>query len=656
MLCKRVDSVRVLRERNMGAGASMVIEEDASHAPTLHHNASPTDAIAFCRRYIGMLQGGNKHMNVKFHDAAAGAAFDGDDEASVITHADDDDIRTARTKSLGDFVPLSDLLETLQHLEASMIWLSASENRNKQSELQNAHRKERRAALQARLERRRTKGRSADVRSAPGSDGIEEIAIQQNSSDRSSLNVESFNRGSESKQVIDADTSSATISASFLIQQIQAVVVDSILWVTRLLEFGNSSIKAEQLDDGVGAFNEAMKLLEFVKNLSDLQNVSSNTLLEQKSGHADSAGALQHKVLPWDSFSEYIVELPLLLLLKSREIKRGVAAYFDVEALMHGMREGFGMMGLHSAIEEDNFSDVTGPGMMLVSEPPLYHKKMISNLIVDALQANSDGASIRVLDVGCGMGRFLGDCCKGHHEGSPIADLVEYVGVDSSKECIRMAKQRYSSGSKPRRGASQSSLSHVSRDFRREDIVSSCFDSASFDLIIVNEVLGFLPASETLLVLSKLRDWVSIHGRIFLSAPLISEKDEASTCTKSKTNFMVGLERSHPKIPGLFFRMFRRNELVNMASAVGLRVCSVEIEEPVGGTKSSGAGADEKTRMLPPRYVQPAGAADRASSAWGKQLQEQQEEQQEEPPASPKRSEFTPAYRCIMLTLEKKVT
>ena len=79
-----------------------------------------------------------------------------------------------RHANLAELVPLGDLLTLLQHLEASMIWLDASDNRNQQAELQAEHVRERRAALQMRLERRRAKAAGRGDQQTR-SDDLEEI-------------------------------------------------------------------------------------------------------------------------------------------------------------------------------------------------------------------------------------------------------------------------------------------------------------------------------------------------------------------------------------------------------------------------------------------------------------------------------------------------
>jgi SAM-dependent methyltransferase len=672
----------------MGAGASLVIEPEDISPSGLHPDASPADAIQFCRRFIGALQQ-QKQQQQPAAAAAGDGGDDGDDEASVMDYEE-------RHAALGELVPLGDLLALLQHLDASMIWLNASDNRNQQAEMQAEHVRERRAALQVRLERRRAKaaGRSAGQVIA---DDLEEIVMDDAGGDgggggSSSGGGGGGNRGGSSGgsggHRGGVPAAAAITTTTILIKQVQAVVVDSVVWVTRLLEFGNSSVRAGQTTDGLSAFGESVKLLEFVKNLSDDHNITAG-LGEQKQttdAHGEpipSAGGArgrQRPALPWDRFSEYIVELPLLLLLKSREIKRGVSMYYDIEAMMYGMREGFGMMG----IGEEMAGMLEGGGGGGGPRPPMYHKEAVCGLLKDAMRDNEQSSGrIRVLDVGCGMGSLLGDCCQGECDGRSMQRSVDYIGVDFSKECIRMAIQRHSSaGASPLRyrrktrgstgggdGGGSPSSSPPLREFRKEDIVSSSFESASFDVVVVNEVLGFLPASETLLVLSKIKNWVSIHGRVFLSAPLISEKEEmggggsdagggAGDTSGGSNNFMVGLERSHPEIPGLFFRMFRRSELVRMASAVGLRVCRVDIAEPKGK-----AGGAEPTSRLPPRY------ALGKNSAWGQQLQETQEQQQQQQEqeqlssASLTPGGFTgakstasasPSYRCITLILEKE--
>ena len=207
-----------------------------------------------------------------------------------------------------------------------MIWLDASENRIKQSEQQALHVMERRAALQARLERRRAKAAGQRAASKGGDDDdLEEIVIVNEGDDLSG----GTNASKHVTPTSAEHSTAAGAAASILVKQVQAVGVDSLVWVTRLLEFGDSSIRAGQSSDGVSAFGESVKLLEFVKTMSDNHNNSARFEDGMQSGTAAAHGepfsnarSSTTTSLPWDNFSEYTVELPLLLLLKSREIKR----------------------------------------------------------------------------------------------------------------------------------------------------------------------------------------------------------------------------------------------------------------------------------------------------------------------------------------------
>ena len=109
----------------MGAGASLVVETDDAYSSAgsgLGSDASPADAIQFCRGFVTALQqgGGRGARGISFGNEHGS---DGDDEASVLSYQfveeGGDGEGPRRHANLAELVPLGDLLTLLQHLEAS---------------------------------------------------------------------------------------------------------------------------------------------------------------------------------------------------------------------------------------------------------------------------------------------------------------------------------------------------------------------------------------------------------------------------------------------------------------------------------------------------------------------------------------------------------
>tara|TARA_B100000780_G_C21112019_1_gene449475 strand:+ start:1352 stop:2407 length:1056 start_codon:yes stop_codon:yes gene_type:complete len=212
---------------------------------------------------------------------------------------------------------------------------------------------------------------------------------------------------------------------------------------------------------------------------------------------------------------------------------------------------------------------------------------------------------IRVLDVGCGCGTLLDECTD------EMRSAMDYVGVDISPETIAVATKRWCNANQrpqhTRFGSDEEEEDddddHTKTNLNRsvnkiqficQDIIeNSTFEEEEFDVIVCNDVLNYIPPSETLLILSKLKTWLCQDGDLFITIPIISVKDQqlkdsekeaalmAADSNTATLNFMCGIERSHPFIPGLFFRMFQINEMQTMGTICGLQARRIEIIEPI---------------------------------------------------------------------------
>lgn len=109
----------------------------------------------------------------------------------------------------------------------------------------------------------------------------------------------------------------------------------------------------------------------------------------------------------------------------------------------------------------------------------------------------------RVLDVGCGIGRWA-DALQGR--------IGRYVGVDFSPEMIALAKERHDP---------------ASADFRvlaAEDVSAQALGEAGFDRVIVAGVFIYMDDAEILRCLSGLKGVLAPGGLIYLREPLALEE------------------------------------------------------------------------------------------------------------------------------------
>ena len=572
----------------MGGGISISVEEiDTAPSP----NATPSDALKYCRTIIQkMTAPPDDHDD---HDPSTEFALDG--------------LSTSRPLPLCSHVPFESLLDKLKHVEASLLWLRASERRSSEQANQEIQRKVQNERLQARLAKRnRNNNRQKEEKN---DSMLEEITLETpRSAARTALVEEQqlltpriTQRIQQTEHYLVLETTKAHQSIEKNMNEVRRVIVDAIIWVTRLLHFGNQSTLTGETQDGLNAFNECEELLKYInEQLStfEKQQEQASTFLK-----------------PWDRYSVFSVQCPLLLLLKSREIKKGIASYFDFQTLMYGinsMHAEFGAMQSMMFGSFDHPDDAFGAMTRSFEPPPpppaipVHHRKQLHRFVhrvvnnyiqtLDPYPTNSSGhfvgKKLKVLDVGCGGGSFMSTMTM------DVKKHVDYVGVDLSQESIRMAQEDLCGESKTNNENGMIQL--ICQDI----IENSTFEENEFDVIVVNDVINFIPPSETLLLLSKLKTWLCHEGEMFITAPLISaeeeEKDGDQTSgsggggsggsggsgggsgggSSQKRNFMCGIERGHPFIPGLFFRMFYQDELPDMCSAVGLQVRRVEIVEP----------------------------------------------------------------------------
>jgi SAM-dependent methyltransferase len=529
------------------------------------------------------------------------AQFDTTDESSKNT-----------VKPLSSMVSFEPLLDKLKHIEASLMWLTASERRSSEKAQQNVQRHVQAERLKARLAKRKIKQE-------------EKFAAETETETIDSIELETPRTAALTPRVDTTQASAVAAETQSAIKrtvnQVRAVIVDGVIWVTRLLEFGNQSTLSGQEDDGLNAFNECNQLLTYLKESSVRNDISD---------YCSS---------PWDAFSEFTSALPLLLLLKSREIKRGVASYFDFQSLMHGMNamhaDAFGAIGALMFGSMDHPEDQLSSSETMPSVP-VVHREAVRQFINEAVKGHSGSTHLRILDLGCGMGTLLDDC------DDEVQNRMDYVGVDMSQEAVAMARKRWCSEERVRGSSGRGKIRFVCQDI----VENAEFEEEEFDVIVANDVFNFLPPSETLLVLSKLQTWLSSAGDIFISVPLISEKEEAMLEPKS-LNFMCGIERSHPFIPGLFFRMFRPEEMQSMGAAVGLQARRVEIVEPPSSNNIPSAGP-------------PVMTSSKSTNAWGGASggggggPQEEVDKERIPGVGISTAQRDPTYRALLFIMEKK--
>ena len=612
----------------MGGGVSLAIDEFEAPNPT-----SPIDAIRYCRRFIDHLI-----------EADTGSA----EQQQLVSSSSFSSTSSSTSKEFHD------LLDKLKHVEASLMWLAASERRSTEKAHQDVQRHIQAERLKARLAKRKNKQKEQTRHGEM--ETIDSIELETPRTAAREAHTASLSPRVDTRAA-DALATKKMADATSKINEVRSVIVDGVVWVTRLLEFGHSSRASGHEDHGIKSFGECNRVLGYLKETS--------VHFGEVDGKSPNESNLSS---PWDDFSSFTVSCPLLLLLKSREIKRGVASYFDFQALMYSINtmhgEAFGAIGalmfgnggpsFGGVEDEDNEetsrrmgSQMPSSSLMMVDAPPtptqpsmpMCHRAMLVAFLEEAVGSSSGSSKLKILDVGCGCGSLLDGI------GEDVLERMSYVGVDISAESIAMAQRKWCSEEEEEEdddggggggggGGSSSRRRKRSIKFIHQDIVeNSEFHEEEFDVILANDVLNFMPPSETLLIMSKLKSWLCTDGEMFVSAPILSQDEEkkrslsssssssnssssssstssssSSTATPSIPSFMCGIERSHPLIPGLFFRMFRRQELQEMAAAVGLQTRRVEIVEPP---------ASSEGKLVVPTAGPPVLTSSKNTTAWG---------------------------------------
>ena len=283
----------------MGGGISLVQEIDVG--PPMPDPSSPTDAIRYCRSFIEHLI----HFSNEFQQ----------NQQLQQNHAG---------QPLSTMVDFDELTDKLKHVEASLMWLTASERRSSEKAQQDVQRHVQAERLKARLAKRKLKKEEEKNNLEYDQDGMME-SIELETPRTAMLTPRIDSTDAQSKATLTQSTIKRTVN------QVRAVIIDGVVWVTRLLEFGNQSSLSLQNEDALNAFKECNQLLSYLKESSVHNNVSD------------------YITSPWDDFSTFTTACPLLLLLKSREIKRGVASYYDFQCLMSSINsmhaDAFGAIG-----------------------------------------------------------------------------------------------------------------------------------------------------------------------------------------------------------------------------------------------------------------------------------------------------------------------
>ena len=112
--------------------------------------------------------------------------------------------------------------------------------------------------------------------------------------------------------------------------------------------------------------------------------------------------------------------------------------------------------------------------------------------------------SIRILDIGCGVGRWA-DVYRGNKD-------CEYVGVDFSEEMIRIAKEEY-------QGEKHYNF-YVGRFQDLSEILKKNGCDGKYDVIIITGVFMYINDSDVPLCISQLSPLVNNGGAIYINNPI----------------------------------------------------------------------------------------------------------------------------------------
>ena len=141
------------------------------------------------------------------------------------------------------------------------------------------------------------------------------------------------------------------------------------------------------------------------------------------------------------------------------------------------------------------------------TDPELAEKRDLyeaEQFLLRLKRAGIGDHSIRILDIGCGVGRWA-DVYRGK-EG------CEYVGVDFSEEMIRIAKEEY-------KGEDNFKF-YVGRFQDLSEILKKNGCDGKYDLIVITGVFMYINDSDVPLCISQLIPCVSDGGVIYINNPI----------------------------------------------------------------------------------------------------------------------------------------
>ena len=203
----------------------------------------------------------------------------------------------------------------------------------------------------------------------------------------------------------------------------------------------------------------------------------------------------------------------------------------------------------------------------LIAEPFSGTRQFIWEDLKPLAEYVKDGD--KVLDVGCGNGRLL-ELFQGKN--------VDYIGVDSSEELIKIAKNKAKN-------------KYPQAKFLAGDALNLPFANQSFDKVFSVAVLHHIPSEEMRLkFLSEASRVLKPQGRIILTTWYLLRKKKARTLLfkytflkligKSKLDFfdIFFPWKGRLKKPiGRYVHVFRKKEIKNLFRQAGLEVLKISV-------------------------------------------------------------------------------
>lgn len=125
----------------------------------------------------------------------------------------------------------------------------------------------------------------------------------------------------------------------------------------------------------------------------------------------------------------------------------------------------------------------------------LIQKRYFQKNYLEYLPQNKNA---RILDLGCGIGEFVGFCIEKNY--------LNVIGVDTSAENIEYCRSSYEGGT------------FVLSDIF-EYLENNTNKGDKFDCIIFNDVIEHLTKNEVIDVLSKIKDNLDIGGNVIIKTP-----------------------------------------------------------------------------------------------------------------------------------------